>query len=520
MADVDGRLDLDELGRVIEEASGLDTPAPPAPIDLDLLEGVAGPSLSERMGTWRVSVWMRRHRVLVAAVATVAVAIGAVVLTEQARRPPDDDGLLHLTVLDYPVQDRDRNGFDSSDPTGTVVSGTYSIVPDRGGDTDTLVGVTGPGIRASSAFVQDANVSSDGPRWTVSAILGCDDPAASTASVGEYRLVARRTDGFGRTVQEPVRLPIGTEMAWDQQVRLACLQTQVQTRLSLVSASASLTDDFQSMVVRLRVLSSLDHDISVTASGGPGESVRGQGLARTISPGTPSDLVVPFTFEDCAAPNMQPVPVSPPGSPDPVYVSERGVAFDVTVPGDNQLFAAWSAVWSDQMAATVHRLVETACRGVPPATVRTGTVRIAAQSEVQFVRDLYGDPNGTALLVRFDVATTSPTVKITDVVGPNDVARGNVPAISTSGTAATHHGHALVGVLWRTTCDPGATPPMLQLHLTRGTRHYAVLVTMNDAGLTRGLVASCPGLLPEALVANGWGAVPQPLPQPASGTIR
>ena len=530
MADVDGRLDLDELGRVIEQASGLDTSPAAAPTDLDLLEGAEGPGLSERMGTWRVSAWMRRHRVLGASLATVAVAVCAVVWTMQSRRPPDDDGRLHLTVSDF-ATDR-GNGFDVSDPTGTVVSATYSITPDRGGDTDSLVSVTGPGIRASSASVQDASAIGDRPRWTVSAILGCDDPSASTASVGQYRLVARRTDGFGRTVQESVRLPIGTEQAWDQQVRLACLQTQVQTRLSLDSATATLAPDYQSMVMRLRVRSTLDHDIVMTPSGSPGESVRAHGVARTISPGSASDLVVPITFEDCAAPNMQAVPVSPPGAPDPVYVSERGVTFDVTDPSDPPeyaSYASWSAVWSDQLAATVHHLIETACRGVPDATVHTAGVRIGPDAEVQFVRANYGDQNGTALSVRFDVATTSPTVRITDVVSSADIAMGNAPAISTceasrpgclaTGTGITHGGHALVDVLWRTTCDPGATPPMLQLHLTRGTRQYAVLVTMNDAGLTQGLVASCPGLHLDELIANGWGAVPQPLPQPTAGTF-
>jgi hypothetical protein len=150
--------------------------------------------------------------------------------------------------------------------------------------------------------------------------------------------------------------------------------------------------------------------------------------------------------------------------------------------------------------------------------VRTADVRIGAAADVRFVRALYGDPNGTALRVRFDVATTSPTVRITDVVSSEDIAMGSAPAISTD-TAITHGGHAQVEVLWRTTCDPSATPPMLQLHLTHGTRHYAVLVTMNDAGLTRGLVASCPGLLTEQLMANGWSAVQQPVPQPASGTL-
>jgi hypothetical protein len=516
MADVDGRLDLDELGRVIEEASGLGATPSVAPTDLDVLEGADGPPLSERVGSWRVSVWLRRHRVLVAAVVTVAVAITATISTVQARRAPDDDGRLHLSVADYLPGGGD--GFDMSDPTGAVMTAAYNIVPDRPGDTDELVAITGPGIRASSAHAQDPSPVGDKPPWTVAAILGCDDPSAWTASLDKYRLVARRTDGFGRTVQESVPLPIGTELTWDQQVRYACLQSQVQTRMSLESASAVLTRDFQSMVVTLRVRSSLDHDIVVTPSGGPGESVRGHGPATTIPAGSSRELVVPFTFEDCAAPTMETVPVSPPGSPDPVYMSERGVNFNVTAPFDDLISATWSLLWSDEMATSVHHLVETACRGVPDATVHTAGVRLAADSDVQFVRSLYGDTDGTALRVRFDVATTSPAVQITDVVSRADMQIGSAPTILTgtgTGTGRTRSGHARVEVQWNTTCGAGASPPVLQLHLTRGDRRYAVLVTVADSGLTRGLLESCPDLALDQLTDNGWPAVPDLVPQPA-----
>ena len=64
----DGRLDLDELGEVIDRASTLDDPARTEVID----DGKGGPGL-ERLEDAGVAPWVRRHRVAVASVTAVAV---------------------------------------------------------------------------------------------------------------------------------------------------------------------------------------------------------------------------------------------------------------------------------------------------------------------------------------------------------------------------------------------------------------------------------------------------------------
>ena len=504
MADVDGRLDLDDLGRVIEHASTLDRARPGDQTDLDVLEGASGPQVGDLLDRWGVTPWLRRHRVLVASVAVAAIAVTLTTGTLLAHRLPDDDGRLHLAVTDNAATN--QTGLIGGDATTAVAVAGYDVVPDRAGDTGALVGVTGPGIRSSSAH-PSATIVGARPIWTVGAVIGCDDPASSTSSVSQYQLVARRTDAFGRVVQTSIPLPGGTQWRWDQYVHSYCLQAQVLSRLRLESVSANLSRDLSSMEIRLGVRSSLDHDVIITSSSWAGQAVRAAGMSKLLRAGQTTPVVVPFTFADCSHPSLEPVSISPADEPDSVVANDRGLAFEVTDALDAPSNATWTAVWSHAVGVQVSRQMARACQGVPAATLRTVAALRASDADVEAARALRGDPNGTALRVRFDVATTSPGVRISDIFSTYDIGTGASPSVTT-GTAVTHGGHARVDVLWSTSCDPSSSPAILQVHLTRGAREYAVMSTVNDAALLSGLLAACPALLPEMLTTNGtgWGA--------------
>jgi hypothetical protein len=508
VGDLDGRLDLDDLGHVIEQAPDLGSPRVDHATDLDVLEGATGPSFGDRLESWGITPWLRRHRVLIGSVTATVVVASALAWTVQSRRLPDDDGRLHLAVVDFSTSN--GQGFDASDPNGQVFSAGYTLVPQREGDTDSIVGITGPGIRASSASGQSANAISNRPLWMVSAVLGCDDPRALTAVRDDYRLVARRVDRYGRAVQQSIPLPIGTTMPWDQQVRSMCLQSQVLTRLGVVWSTAALSRDFQGMVVRMRVRSLLDQDLLGTVAGGAGQPVRADATQRVLQANGTTDLEIRYTFEDCDNPMMDSVPVPSPGSAESVYESERGANINISPTLDNQVYAFWPAVWSPSTTAQVRRLVRAACAGLPTTSARTVSGRSASDADVQDWRSLRGDASATVVRLRLDIATTSPSVRVSDVLSQQDIDQANEPSII-GGTARTVGGHAVVDVLWRTSCDPqGVTQPILQLHTSRGSRQYAQFVTLNDTRLVDSLLSACPGLTTDQLASGAWGSLPVP----------
>ena len=91
----DGRLELDELGTVIDHASSLDSPTRD-----DVLEGNDAVTWGERLESAGMRRWLRRHRVALAATTAVVVVAG-VAEGLPASRPPDQDMNVAVAVEDW-----------------------------------------------------------------------------------------------------------------------------------------------------------------------------------------------------------------------------------------------------------------------------------------------------------------------------------------------------------------------------------------------------------------------------------
>jgi len=176
----DGRLELDDLGSVIDHASTL---APSAPDDL--LEGNDAPTWGERLEARGITPWLRRHRVVLAVGAVTVVAVGALGSAWTRSQPPPVDPTIRATVADAL-----SDGLATQVP-GVVYDGYTAVavqVQPAAGEAITVLGIIGPGIRASRAVPDPAGAGVD----DVFLAPGCDDPRSSTPTFDDYRLQVRR----------------------------------------------------------------------------------------------------------------------------------------------------------------------------------------------------------------------------------------------------------------------------------------------------------------------------------------
>jgi hypothetical protein len=115
LADGDGRLDLDELGSVIESATA-------APATEMLEDGIGRPTVAERLEASGLTPWLRRHPLATGAV-SVVMALGlASLAVHVATMPPPFDPQVVATVT--PVRGSDPT-ISLDGPDGDVGAGWF-----------------------------------------------------------------------------------------------------------------------------------------------------------------------------------------------------------------------------------------------------------------------------------------------------------------------------------------------------------------------------------------------------------
>jgi len=489
----DGRLELDDLGGIIDHSTSLDSPRS-APTDL--VEGVESPSFAERMESAGLTPWLRRHRVAVAAASAVCVLAAAAGTTYVRTRPAAVD-----TSIEVAIADVNPGTPATSDQPGGPMQFPYRLTPAHPTDRVRVLGVVGPGIRASRAS------SVDGPNAvgvvfsTVYVLPGCDDTAIATPRATGYQLRVERTNAAGQTVEGLVDLPVSSSAQWPTQILSACLSQWLDEDVTTERISVTTDRASFSLTINAAVRNNLAHDLVVNTynQGGSTFVASAGGLLSAHSVTT---LPLTFTVNDCSTvswdyghdPNTG---AAFDGMPLFVTLLDPAVATDNLAPGLIRLR------WDQATERTVEASLKALCAGAPRAT---WSVRSSARaSDPVFERNARDSGVDTPVLLRsvLRLQTTATRVQLTDGQNRGYGDNGPLPLVRAV-SAVVRGGRATVTLDWLASCS-GSNPPQAQLELTSGGRKWPVLITADSPEIVRAYLAACPTLKSTDLESLLWG---------------
>jgi hypothetical protein len=500
----DGRLELDELGAVLDRATDLD--GPPAAPAADVLEGPTGPGWAERLEVAGITPFVRRHRLTLAGAAVAVLLAAGASAGYLGTRPPADDGLIAVDVAEAGPGGSDVPGVASS--AGGVLTNAYRLTPLRPGDTVVALGLAGPGVGATSAHAQASGGPGLGTTDDVLAVPDCDDPRAMTATFVDYRLRVARTDSLGRTVTGLVALPVTTNGTWADTIGSICTQARLTDAVTTTGVTASADPAARLLRLELTIHSTMDEVVTLTPTGQTTGSTVTLASQALIPPRGTIVYPVSVQVSDCAQPHLDPVSVPLDGTADG-YTSVDGLALGASVPDAVGMYgprqAALVAVLPAAQARRVQGLLDAMCVGAPTAGLRVISVAPAPES-VRAADELRtGISPALVLRTRLEIDTTATRVTVSDATP--ELVGGLNPSI-TSATGVVRGGRAMVTVDWITACGAVGNPPPARLVATSvGGGTFPFLAYLDGPPLVRALLASCPAVLTaDQLAAQGWTA--------------
>lgn len=477
----DGRLDLDELGSVIEGASTIDHPR-------DVVGDDSRTTWGERLEGAGVTPWIRRHRIALAA-ATVAVAAAGIggAAWLRAQPPPWHD--VAITAVAASVDEFSGPGMSFTDDG--IAMAAYLLQVDDPSTRVRIEALEGPGIRASAAGAPHPNGNQDAT--LVRALISCggDVPVASSS---DYRLRVTATDAYGRSREQTVSAPT-SDVGWSQVVSQLCLQSAVFSDIRLTGLRTAVDEGAGAVRLELDLASTLP----VTAQAQL-DSVDTGALLLPYDPGsTPLDaggtatLTGSLQVRDCSGGTPSPPYASVPIDPiDPnSYRGAPGLGTFIVTP-DRQAGAMKGFLFDDAQTAELTRALAEICRGAPKVSV----------SDLQVVRTTDDETNGSTtftLSVRADVAG-SRVMKVG--VGQDPSVGTPDPGLIPWSTLPAGGGRT--DVTWSFSCEAYPQPPALDVRFVDGLRPTPVRITLDQKAIAPALYEACPALTPAILAEQGW----------------
>jgi hypothetical protein len=483
----DGRLDLDELGSVIEGA----TPAAADTVD----DGLARPSLAERLEDVGVLPWMRRHRPLVVALTAAGIAGVVGLAVHQATQPPPLDPRVTAALTPLPIAE---GGWGAPSPDRSIVVGRMLVTGVTPGETVAVAGLSGPGLGATSAAPLDGSQPGTYPDpdprampWTTSATIDCASPRSLTAQPSDYAVLLERTDRWGRTVTGALPLPEQAE-AWADTVRRTCWQRTVAAGVAL--DSLEVRTDVARGTVALGVVIRNDAPLDLLTGSAPSDldkqGVRiGQSFRVNLPAGLGAQTEVLMTVTSCdrAAVPLVGVLQWPDGGTEALV---PGITADVASP-DRRLWSTVPLVFDAEEARAVGDAVAAVCAGAPALSLTPVGAPV--------VQALGGPTDERQMRFRLALRPSSGAVSAVDVAGD-----AGLPAAFSARSLPDPDG--TVEAVWRFTCANTPAPPTVSMTLTDGERTWPWRAAIDAEPLARAVLRSCPTATDVALASTGWPA--------------
>jgi hypothetical protein len=499
----DGRLELDELGGIIDHASTLDPGS-----HAEVVGGVESPSWGERLESAGVTPWVRRHRAAVASVTAAALlVVGAGVVWQRTRPEP-----LDMTVA-VTATDADSNEVQVTD-TGAL-SYDYDLSPARPGDSVRTAGLIGPGIASSFG-----DTSRDPrPRTVTDAVYvvpGCDDPALDDAKANDYRILVERTDAAGHVAFGAIDAPAGSQAHWPQALRSRCVQQWLDERVTGTFVGVSSDPARHVLTIDTTIHNGLSREVDLNVGGSGGSfSIASQQLP--VIPDATVRLAVLLTVFDCRNPQYD-AGFSVDGTPFTGiglfanYVPDvRGSAtaddVDLTA-GPNQAGGQVSVRWSDAVQSDIDHQLQAMCRDMPAFSETAISARVHPNPALEANAQSRGSTDPITVRTVLDVETGADSVTVSDVDDSFGTPVPLLPVITTS-TAAVRGRHARVTVDWAVSCQDQPGPPQLQLQLHDASGDHPARITMGDDVVARALLAACPDMNRDDASSRGWSITDQ-----------
>ncbi|MGE3811716.1 MAG: hypothetical protein AB7I24_09225 [Candidatus Nanopelagicales bacterium] len=485
MGDRDGRLELDELGGVIDTAERLD--AVPAP---DLLEGGEDhPTWGERARGSRAFAWAAAHRGWMTAGAVAAVAAVVVPAVVVANRPPDPDPTIDVSVMSLTDEANGNPGVTGYG--GGLFGSVYQVTSlEEGWSGLRIDGISGPGIRTSRSE-QVPSPTSDLPRFRVAAAAGCDSPAYDGFFRGDYVLHLSATEAYGRPATATVDAPLPAYGGWSETVGQWCWE---KVPASLGIDVQSVRGDRALAEIEVAVEVANPNPFSLWVSNAYADSAwlaqSPADVPRPVEARSTAVLPIRLAVTDCRA------------GDDGVWVEVlQGDASTVRRPGigsyittSEQRFGAQLPVLFEPGAvAELDAARRTVCRGVPAIGLQSLDAVPATAPDP--ATGLY------PLALRIRLGSVTGTDRLTaDVVDDTLGWRGTTPT-----TTEVVADGSVQDVVWDVDCGYVPSPPVLRLRSESGAPRPQLL-DLGIEPLRSALVQTCPGFLDGDLVTMGWGS--------------
>jgi hypothetical protein len=503
----DGRLDLDDLGQVVDNATPLG-----ADLERDeIAGGDEGPTWSERTAPTRA--WLRRHRVPVVAVTAGALLLGGGAAGWNARQPPPPATELAATVTLQPdVQDL---------PLFLDERGAFAVpmraTATRAGETARIIGLSGPGVAASAVTTLDEGAVS------VRGIVDCglDPRLALGPSTTQHLIEVETVDEYGRTLRG--RLPaVGVSDVLATQVPAFCAQRAAAD--GIVTEAIGATPAGEHLDVRMSVGNRTEHAVTLDVSPVNGSVLTTAGTIA-VAPGRSRFWDLRITVLDCAEARLDwaladgtlvedetgSVPGAAPVIESMVTLAGAWAGTADQAPASSSYITGptWRQVRLDGIAQDVRAWLDRTCAGRTPwraAPIAVGRVSAAPSA---------ADPSQVAVPFTFAADLPAGNVTLTGAVqdpwnspAPRLVSAEDITDAWEARDVGTKPRTRTFTAVWLFTCVGDLSPPAITATVEAGGVRSPWQVRLADARLARAVLDACPNETAESLVSWTWDPPP------------